>query len=479
MRKAAPAVLFVALLACSAVADYTIDEAVYSRLVLFDNHVVYAEAVGDTMRFAPTPEGLKDAPPVTGTPWENGILFKDVAIPLPAEAVPEGFTVTGQFFFAPARIRDEAGNDHVIPWTHGKIWVSRTDDQDVRWTCVFRAGAGVDKNMVPDLGNAPEVQADLSQGLNLDLTAFPLNAIVRAGLRLMSGDVQLENILRDGKPTMVGIAILGPDGQEVASKTGTLRDFALSSMGIPRYSAPVARPGEYTCKVVMPAGPLGKLEAETKMTVSDSALAAFTLDKAVYGKLILFKDCVLYAKAEGDTMRFATGPEGLNDAPIIKGRSDRNGIWFNDVSIPIPAEGVPQGFSGASGRFYFYTKRVVKDADGSYQFIPGTVATLWLSSLDDRNIRWDYVFQPKMDMLGELDQAPEAHGDLSEGINLDIALTSADSDVYVGLHLASGNLPMENIMRNGSPAPVEVALFGPDGEQVASKTGTLADFGFT
>jgi hypothetical protein len=208
-----------------------------------------------------------------------------------------------------------------------------------------------------------------------------------------------------------------------------------------------------------------------------SASAAYTIDKPIYSKLILFQDVVIYAQAEGDAIRFATTPEGLKDAPPIKGIFEKEYIHFKNVSIPIAPESIPEGFAGVGGNFSFHPKRI-KGADGRYQTVPCTHATVWLSKLDQQNVKWDYVFSAGKDMLPELDKAPENKADLSKGLTLDITAAYRTPSAAIGVKVKSGDLTLENVLRDGKPAPVTVTVTDSAGKQIESKEGRLIDFGF-
>jgi hypothetical protein len=487
MRKLASACLLVAFVGCSAWAQYALDHAVYSKFIFFKDHVIYAQAEGAALRFAPTPEALVDATPIMGVPEQNGILFKDVAIPLPAEAIPEGVTVLGQFFFRPGTVTDEDGFPHPAAITHGKVWLSKTDEQGVTWTLVFRAGRGVDKNMVAELDKAPEVEVNLSQGLTLHMPVINEGADVFAGLKFSSGSLPMDSLLRNGKPAPVKVALLDADGKTVGEKAGVLRDFGYGAEDALPLVMVAPGPGEYTVKGVMEGGALGDVIAEKKITVPAPTapapeMAAYTIDKPIYSKLILFKDVVIYAQAEGDTMRFAPTPEALADATPIRGVYEQGGLLFQEITIPVSAEALPEEVSGVTANFLF-RPRSIRDEDGGQRTVPWTFGKIWLIKTDEQGVKWSCVFRAGagagLNMVSNLDEAPVVEVDVPQWMSLELAALYQDGKVLSGVKFRSGNVPAENILRDGKPTALEFTVLGPDGKQIESKTGTLRDFGFS
>lgn len=242
------------------------EPALYSKFVFFQNYVLYAEYKGDTLRFAPTIEALKDAAPIMGVSSKDGMVFKDFPIPLPAGSVPEGVSARGRFSFR------ESGPMSIT--TYAKVDLLATDEQGEKWTYVVRAGAGVDKNMIPIPEEAPEVEVFFPIPINLVADAQYRDGKIYVGAMLGDTIPPIDGILHRGSPAQVRVAIIDAEGNEAASRSGTLKAMRFNREGESEFGIAVDKPGGYTCKILFDAGPAGNYEAEMPVTVPGVPAAA-------------------------------------------------------------------------------------------------------------------------------------------------------------------------------------------------------------
>lgn len=198
---------------------------VYIRVSVPPDTTVYVQIQGTEMRMATTVPGLKAAKPVKARQDRrlpaSYVQFPEAALPVPAEALPAGWTgITAELSAQEGPVDPRTRT----PWwyVYGNLGPSCKDADGTVWTYLVRMAARA--------GDSPDTQTVFAvtdpADLSLSVTAKPQGKQIGAALDIASGQSQLYEIRKDGVSAEVAeVIVTDQDGKQVAAKRGPINAF--------------------------------------------------------------------------------------------------------------------------------------------------------------------------------------------------------------------------------------------------------------
>jgi len=214
------------LTAAAAVASTKSDAApLYLRIAVSPTSSVYIEFRNDEMRVAGAAKDLERAKPVKATASGSQYSFPEVELPVAKQELPAGFsklTTTLKLF----RFRSSLGFMPRQESVHafGTLGLAREDSKGVLWTYCTQMSA----QPAAAVERAPRISVPKLTPLTLSLVTKTTRRRIGAGLRVMSGTTEVDDILRDGKAPQVQMRLLDNRGKVVASERGPLAKFGFT-----------------------------------------------------------------------------------------------------------------------------------------------------------------------------------------------------------------------------------------------------------
>lgn len=210
----------------------------YFRIQVSPDCTIYGLLRQDELRLAPDPDQLAAVTPVKATKVDNTprvpdyewkeYTFPEVAVPVPADRLPEGFSAmkatlhyrTGS---VTSRGRGSAARD--LSYVRGQLGLVRKDEAGGLWTYCWDGYAQTG----PAPEKAPAVQVPRIGRLSLQVSTETKKKL-NPGVAVLakSGEMQLSDILKGGKSVEAHLQVTGPDGGTVASEKGPLSKFGFT-----------------------------------------------------------------------------------------------------------------------------------------------------------------------------------------------------------------------------------------------------------
>ena len=195
----------------------------FVRIRVTPKAVVYVQFSKGEMRMATTGAGLTTAKPVKAKHSSSDYTqFPDVALPVSAESLPAGFTkVTAELSFdripSGAWPFSRARSSYVF----GTLGLCQKDSAGALWTYAMQYNARPDRSLV----EAPEIQVAQLSPLRFEVITKVTRKRVGAGVHVWSGKVEVDDILKNGKPAEAQMRVLDSGGAAVATSKGPLSKF--------------------------------------------------------------------------------------------------------------------------------------------------------------------------------------------------------------------------------------------------------------
>jgi hypothetical protein len=198
----------------------------YVRIRVSPKAVVYVQFSGGEMRMATTGAGLKTAKPVKAKHSSSDYTqFPQVDLPVAADLLPTGFTkVTADLTYQRMTGGGWPFGRASSSFVFGTLGLSRKDSAGALWTYAMTYTARPDKSLV----EAPEIKVAQLSPLHLEVIAKVARKRLGAGVHVWSGKVEVDDILKNGKPVQAQMRVLDTGGKIVASSKGPLGKFGFS-----------------------------------------------------------------------------------------------------------------------------------------------------------------------------------------------------------------------------------------------------------
>lgn len=222
--------LLILVLPCGPLA--AAEKPVYARIAVSPQTTVYVQFLGPKMRIATTVPGLKSAKIVDSRdlgrqgPSENDYAqFPEVALPVPAKQLPEGFAkMTAQFEVTRFGGRGPSGAPQ--SYVYGSIGLSKPDKAKAKanWTYTM----SVSQEGAASPVDAKPIRIPAMSNLALDLTAKVAGRKVGAGITVKAGTLEVGDIRKNGRSADAEVRILDGAGKVVDSSKGPIGKFGFT-----------------------------------------------------------------------------------------------------------------------------------------------------------------------------------------------------------------------------------------------------------
>jgi len=174
----------------------------------------------------------------------------------------------------------------------------------------------------------------------------------------------------------------------------------------------------------------------------------------------------------------ATSVEGLGSPQAIKRMAVLTAApgsdnWSaSEFTLPVPADQLPAGVTAIKAVLLPASSRAAMAHDFS--------GWLKVCRTDDRKSEWEYALQ-----IGDFTggtcagKAPLITLPDLNKVKARLETTSANGKLEIGLRLIAGSATLTEVNKDGKPVQAQMIVADASGAEVASKLGTLADFGFS
>ena len=203
--------------------------------------------------------------------------------------------------------------------------------------------------------------------------------------------------------------------------------------------------------------------------------------QAAFARIAVSEKSVVYVRIQGGELRAAMSAEGLQNAEPVRMRAGATReIEFPEFTLPVPADQLPAGFAPIKASLS-WKRTWMPAADGaaspaSCVMIEGM---LTVSRTDDQKAEWQYVSEVDVRAAANVEKAQPIKLPVADNAKAVISASPAQGELAVGVRLTAGDAPLTDVRKDGKPVQVKVVVADASGAEVASKVGTLADFGFS
>jgi hypothetical protein len=198
-----------------------------------------------------------------------------------------------------------------------------------------------------------------------------------------------------------------------------------------------------------------------------------------YVRIRVSPKAVVYVQFSGGEMRMATTGAGLKTAKPVKAkRHSSDHSEFGEVTLPVPAQGLPAGFTKVTAQLDFDRTSLPSGLFGRGAQRTYVFATLGLCQKDSAGALWTYAMRYSAQPGRSLVEAPEIKVAQLSPLRLEVIAKVARKRLGAGVHVWSGKVEVDDILKNGKPAEAQMRVLDNRGVAVVAAKGPLAKFGF-
>lgn len=222
-----------------------------------------------------------------------------------------------------------------------------------------------------------------------------------------------------------------------------------------------------------------------RLIVAMAGVAALTLIGAApgagqqtpaYVRINVFVKSTVYLEFQGNDLRAAMSVEGLKTAPPAKMlKVDGPEENYPEITFPIPADQLPAGIKAVKATCAFPRSGHVSGVmmDGlAYVHIA-------IYRTDGNKTQWEYDLAPGSQTGSSPESAPVIQLPNLDNVKARLEATPTKGKLAIGLRLTDGTAELTDVRKDGRPVQVKMTVADASGAEIASKAGTLADFGFS
>jgi hypothetical protein len=233
-----------------------------------------------------------------------------------------------------------------------------------------------------------------------------------------------------------------------------------------------------TWKAVAIIAALSILPGSAVTAAEQTPPAAQPKAKGDFVRIRVSPKAVVYVQSSQGEMRMATTGAGLRTAKPIKAkRRSSDYTQFPEVTLPVPAEALPAGFTKVTAELDFdrisLLGPVGRGVQTTYVF-----GTLGLCQKDKAGATWIYAMRYNAQPGRSLVEAPEIQVAQLSPLRLEVIAKVSRKRLGAGVHVWSGKTEVDDILKNGKPAEVQMRILDDRGVAVVAAKGPLAKFGF-
>ena len=173
--------------------------------------------------------------------------------------------------------------------------------------------------------------------------------------------------------------------------------------------------------------------------------------------------------------------EGLQTAePLRMSAGSTREIAFPEFTLPAPVDQLPAGTAPVKASLR-WTRTWMPAADAAASPVSCVMieGVLTVCRTDDRKAEWQYVSEVGVEAAANVEKAPSIMLPVADNMKAVIATVPSKGRLGIGVQLTAGGRPLTDARKDGKPVQVKAAVADASGAEIASKVGTLADFGFS
>ena len=197
----------------------------------------------------------------------------------------------------------------------------------------------------------------------------------------------------------------------------------------------------------------------------------------VFAQIMVSEKSVVYVQIQGDELRTAMSVEGLQAAAPVKMHwSSVTCLEADHVTLPLPADQLPAGVTAVQANVGLL--HLGKNLFSPHApFIQGV---LTVSRTDDQKAVWQYGTMALGVWAGkDAAKAPSIKSPNLDKLKAAIQAAPSNGKLAIGLRMMAGDAELFEVRKDGQPVQVKMVVTDASGKEIASKVGTLEDFGFS
>ena len=188
-----------------------------------------------------------------------------------------------------------------------------------------------------------------------------------------------------------------------------------------------------------------------------------TAPAPAFARIVLPGNSAVSILIQGGEVRAAMSDEAAQAAaPVQAG---------HEFALPVPADQLPAGVTAIKASVL-----VTQYQSGANAAVVGHIT---LCRTDDQKAEWKYVSQISVPPGPNWDHAQSIKLPDPADAKASLEATPAEGALYVGLRLTLYGAALTEVRKDGKPVQVQMVVADASGTEMASKVGTLADFGFS
>jgi hypothetical protein len=197
----------------------------------------------------------------------------------------------------------------------------------------------------------------------------------------------------------------------------------------------------------------------------------------LFARVALSEKNFVYLQIQGHELRAAMSIEGLQTATPVKSLTSMTAPLFPEFTLPLPADQLPAGVTAIKARMALQEYQVpTSQGTALKKFISGQVT---LCRTDDQKVAWQYVANSGAEAAADAEKAQSIGLPDLDHVKAVVLAKPANGKLGIGLRLMAGDIPLTDVFKNRRPVQAKMTVTDAAGAEKASKTGSLAAFGFS
>ncbi|MGD1000893.1 MAG: hypothetical protein ABSA67_09375 [Candidatus Brocadiia bacterium] len=203
------------------------------------------------------------------------------------------------------------------------------------------------------------------------------------------------------------------------------------------------------------------------MWVGAGCTSAQVSQGPAFARLALSEKSAVCIRIQGGEVRAAMSAEGLQTAEPVK--------THTEFTLPIPADQLPAGVTAIKANLALMQIQTAASA----ALAPYINGTFRIFRADDQKAEWQFVSAGGGLAGANAEKAPSIKLPDPDKLDASLSATVTGEKLAVGLRVTAGGATLTDVRKDGHLAVVKMVVADASGVEIASKVGTLADFGFS
>jgi hypothetical protein len=203
--------------------------------------------------------------------------------------------------------------------------------------------------------------------------------------------------------------------------------------------------------------------------------------QAAFARITVSEKSVVYIRIQGGELRAAMSAEGLQTAaPVKMSMSSTRVIAFPEFTLPVPADQLPAGVKAIKATLSWERAWMpAADARASPVSRAMIEGILEVSGTDDQKAEWQYGSVVNVEAAANVEKASSVALPTLDNTKVVLSAEPSEGRLAIGLLLKAAGEVVADVRKDGQPVQAKVVIADASGAEIASKVGTLADFGFS